>query len=264
MSDVTDPVYELTKLLDELVEASDLSGSAFLAQRFGVEEWSLEFYQIIFSIIQRIESIRNIISGMESFGHLINQINPHLSALKNGFTAKALQNAWKSYGFNYIKKENIQPVRMCSAFVRGQISYPELSDEECADVLSIATSLLGWLREHQIEEDDFIRQALIEGVENFIFRMEHLQWLGWGYSLESLKAVIMAYVALQRGNYSDENFPNLGAAIKKIGGALKQVFEIVGIGKDITERADFALKAYGALDLAYKTHVGISGFLPGP
>jgi|JI10StandDraft_1071094.scaffolds.fasta_scaffold375151_2 hypothetical protein len=257
----TDPAAELAQLLDSLSGHSDVIGSQWLATKFGVEEWSLDFYQIIFSIIQRIEGIRGMLASLEGFEHLRSDIEGHLDALKLAFTTTGLQVAWVSYGANHVNRSNIQPLKMCSAFLRAHISYPDLSIEERDQVIYTVNDLLKWLLEHQLEENDFIRQAIIEGLEQFLFRIERLEWLGWGYSLESLKSVVMAYIALERGFSGEATTPNTGAALKKVGAGLKAVFEVVGVSKDIVERADFALKAYGVICLTLQGASIISGLL---
>lgn len=261
MTKITDPAAELATVLSRLTTPSRKAGSQYLADHFGVEVWSLEFYQVIFAIVQRIEAVRSYLSNMAGFEHLIADLNPHLDALKNGFTTNSLQNQWDQLGSQYVSSEHIQPLKMCSAFLRSQVSYPDLSVDEREQVVAIAQDLLGWLQEHQLEEDDFIRQSLMEGVQHFIFRMERLEWLGWGYSLESLKSVVMAYVALERGNYSETEMPNAGAAVRKLAGGLRRVFEVVGVSKDVYERADFALKAYGALMIAVQAPGTIAGLI---
>jgi hypothetical protein len=261
MTKVTDPALELAGVLEALAPPRNTKGSEYLASKFGVEVWSLEFYQIIFSIIQRIEAVRALLRSIAGFEHLIDDIDIHLDSLKAGFTTDSLQQRWDQRGASYLSREHIQPLKMCSGFLRPHVSYPDLSDEEREKVLSISRDLLGWLEKHQLEEDDFIRQALIEGLGSFIFRMERFRWLGWGYSLESLKAVVMAYVALERGDLGEPKRPKRTAAIKRIGGGLKRVFEIVGVSKDVVERADFALKAYGALMIAVQSRQTIAGLL---
>lgn len=161
----------------------------------------------------------------------------------------------------HVNAANIQPLKMCSAYLRGHVSYPDLTAEEQAEIIKVAEGLLETLREHQLEENDFIRQALIEGIEAFVFRIERLQWLGWGYSLESLKSVVLAYVALDTG-IADQNVTPIAAAMqRKLKAGLKSIFRSVGLAKDVVDRADFALKAYGAFMMAVQAQGGIAGLI---
>jgi hypothetical protein len=257
----TDPAAELAKLLDSLSAPSDQRGGEYLAEKFGVEEWSVEFYQIIFSIVQRIEAVKGLLSSLDGFAHLAPEMNAHLDAMAQAFTSHGLRGAWKSYGSAHVNSANIQPLKMCSAYLRGHVSYPDLTADEQAEIIKVAKGLLETLREHQLEENDFIRQALIEGIEAFVFRMERLRWLGWGYSLESLKNVVLAYVALDSG-VADQNVTPIAAAMqKKLKAGLKSIFRSVGLAKDVVDRADFALKAYGAFTLAVQAQTGIAGLI---
>jgi hypothetical protein len=261
MTKITDPAAELAELLQKISLSSQQTGSAWLAANFEVDEWSLEFYQIVFSIIQRIEFVRKTLSELDGFEHLKGDMENHLDSLKQAFNAPGLQNTWASYGAVYVHATHIQALKMSSAFLRTHISYRDLKNDERLEVIATATELRTWLIEHQLEENDFVRQTIIEGVDSFIFRLERLQWLGWGYSLESLKAIIMAYLALERGVTDEAEMPNAGAAMRKVGAGLKEVFRVVGISKDVVDRADFALKAYGAMSLAIQSPALISGLL---
>jgi len=121
---------------------------------------------------------------------------------------------------------------------------------------------LGFLRDHQLERQDFIRQALIEGLEQFIFRLERLRWLGWGYSLEALKDVIGAYFALERGFDTEGGDQIMDATLRKVAGALRSIYSKAGAAKDVVETSDFFLKAYGAAAIYLNTSSGgVSGLL---
>ena len=150
---------------------------------------------------------------------------------------------------------------MCSAFLRVHVSYPSLSEEERLEIADTVKTLIAWLKEHQLEENDFIRQSLIEGLESFLFRIQKLDWLGWGYALESLQSVIMAYVALERGGVDQNIQPNTAAVLKRVGSGLKKCFELIGVSKDVYEKADFALKAYGTLMLTYQGAESVHGLI---
>lgn len=263
MPKTTDPAAELAQLLDSLKGNANVRGGQYLAGNFSVEEESFEFYQIVFSIIQRIEGLRQLIEKLDGFEHLRSDMENHLQAIKGGFTSNSLQNPWDRWGNGHVNPTNIQPIKMASAFIRTQVSYPELSETERAEVVAIANEVLEWLRSHQIEDNDFIRQAIIDGLEAFVFRMERLKWLGWGYSVESLRSVVTAYFALERGFVDEAATPNTGAAVKKLSAGLRKIFEKVGVAKDIIDRADFMLKAYGTLMLAVQANAGIAGLISG-
>lgn len=198
MAKTTDPAMELALVLERLANGSDLPGSRWLASQFNVDEWSLEFYQIIFSIIQRMDILQKFIEENEQFDDLRSDLKSRLSNLRSAFDSGSLAQVWSQRGIRTLNTENIRPVKMCSAYIRTRISYADLSDDEVVEIVDACQTLLSWLNEHQLDQDDFIRQAIIEGINSFVFRMERLKWLGWGYSLDSLKSVIMAYCTRPR------------------------------------------------------------------
>ncbi len=133
--------------------------------------------------------------------------------------------------------------------IRPHQSYPKLDDAERDDLLAAVDQLLHWLNEHQLAEQDFIRQALIDGLTRFRFRLARIQWIGWGYTLESLREVIGAYFALERGTPIDGSATSAQAALKLVRDLVATVYEKTKFAKDVIETGEFMLKAYGATTL---------------
>lgn len=262
MADLTDPAEEFASLCRALSPATDKKGVDWLAEKFETEAHSFEFYQILFSIIDRANYLTQITAQIPAAAHIAPQINKNIARILLAFRAPHLAAAWKTHGSPYLQEDNVGPISILSAVIRNHVSYPALEEQERADLLQHVGDLLKWLEEHQLSEQDFIRQALIDGLRQFEFRVQRLQWLGWGYTLQSLKDVISAYMALERG-YSDENeMPVVAATLKKVGDTLKAIYTTAGVAKDTVERADFILKAYGAASLVVHAKVGgIAGLL---
>jgi len=141
------------------------------------------------------------------------------------------------------------------------VSYRKLSDAEVDEIFGEVEALRGWLSEHQLAEQDFIRQALLEGLERFLFRLERLSWLGWGYTLESLKEVVAAYMLLERKGIDPSEDPNSAAILQKVDATLKSVYQKVGVVKDVADMGDWLLKLYGAGALIYQSSPAIAGLL---
>ncbi|PCD02663.1 hypothetical protein COC42_14835 [Sphingomonas spermidinifaciens] len=257
----TDPASEFAALCDKLAPAVDARGSDHLASMFNVEEWSLEFYQILFCIIERANLIKQLMETIPEAAHIAPDAIAHIDDLLQGFKPLAMQKVWGHVGAQHVNAKNIQPIKILSAFLRMHVSYPALSDAERADVIGLVDELLTWLEDIQIAENDFIRQALIDGLRQFSFRLERVEWLGWGYTVASLRDVIGAYLALERGLPNDGSAPQADAIVRKVGAGLKGIYERVGFAKDAVERADFILKAYGAASLYVHSHGGIAGLL---
>lgn len=260
MATVTDPARELAELCERLSSADGNRGDHFLASKFGVPAWSFEFYQIIFCIVQRIEMLSEIVRDIDIDEDIKSDAVTHLEKIKSGFDYSCLTSPWASRGNLYISRENFQAIKMLSSLVREKVSYPRLTDEETDEVLELVENLLVWLSEHQIQENDFIRQSLIEGLKQFKFRLEHLKWLGWGYTVSSLRDVIGAYLALERGMGDNHQQPDAGAVLLKTKGFLKEIYDKTKTAKEIYGVGDFVVKMYVYGSLAYHSK-SIAGFI---
>jgi hypothetical protein len=169
--------------------------------------------------------------------------------MKQAFNIDGLMNGWAAHGRVHLGAQNIQPIKMLSAMVRQKVSYPKLSNDELTELLGQIDDLTTWLEEHQTKEQDFIRQAILDGVRQFRFRLERIGWFGWGYTLESLRDVIGAYMALERGLPAQGVDPVAEAVLKKVGAFVKDFYEKTKFAKDVVDTGDFMLRAYGAVSL---------------
>lgn len=261
MSTITDPARELADICAALTTGHDKKGAAVLAATFDVEQWSAEFYQIVFTILQRIDELKGYVDALEMDSDIRDHAKNHLEQIALVFTPTGLSNNWANALQSYLSAANVGPVRMLSAQVRQIHSYPKLDSEEAAEILDLVETLIEWLDAHQLVEADFIRQAIIDGLRNFAFRLERVRWLGWGYTLESLREVIGAYMALERGMAGVNENPDAAAALAKIKGLLKVFFDKVKFAQDFTSASDFILKAYGATTLLIQGKQSVAGFL---
>lgn len=264
MNQKTDMALELADLCDRLYSQVPTRGDEFLAGHFGVEKWSPEFFQIIFSITNRTAQLERLLISEKISEPVLAGAQIHLATIRSAFDRTALSHAWKEQGFARVSTAHSSPIRMLSAVISRDHSYPALSPNERAELAGIVNDLRGWLEEHQLSERDFIRECLIDGLREFLFRFERLEWLGWGYSIESLKDVIMAYFALERGLDPVSN-PDAGAMLHKIGKALKKVYGFATRTKEATDTADWALSFFQVAMRAGSTGGGgfIAGYLTG-
>lgn len=145
----------------------------------------------------------------------------------------------------------MQPLKGVAGLVRKSISFRKLSDDELNDLKVLVVDLKEWLELRQLSDNDFIRQALIEGLGRMHFRLVRLQWVGWGYTLDSLRQVIAAYVMLERTGVTAETNPDAEAILRRLHGLIKSVYEKVNMTKGATETADWLIKAYGVGTLIY-------------
>lgn len=259
---LTDPARELAELCQKL-HSPHFSGTGhkYLAAQFDVRAWSKDFYQIIFAILDRIELVKSIVIDLDLDTDVKSEALIHTEALAEAFQFQALQGSWHQGGSNHLSPVNVQPIKMLSTMVRQRLSYPKLSPEDVEELKSEVNTLLEWLREHQLSEQDFIRQALIDGLEQFLFRFDKLEWLGYGYAVASLRDIVSAYMALERSVTEPAAHPDAVAMMQKTAAVVRKIYNKVNVAKGVFEAGDFMLKAYGAASLAMTTYPGIAGLL---
>jgi len=263
MPTITDPARDLADLCIALRGVNpNIQGFQAIAELFGVAPWSADFYELVFAISKRMNGLQSVISNISELdSDLKSQAVDHLEVIKQAFSQGGLNSTWSHSIQHYISLEHVNPIKMLSPSVRAVQPYPKLNAEEQAELLSVVDELLIWLRDFQIKEQDFIRQVIIDGLEQFRFRVERVSWIGWGYTLESLREVIGAYLALERG-LDPHAAPDGGAVLKKVEAGLKFVFDKVGLAKDTTEKVQWLIEGYkniSALAIAGKGVVLLLG-----
>jgi len=259
---MTDPARELADLCQSLYANQNAhKGADYLSDKFDVQPWSRDFYLVIFAILDRMKMVEALIDelGLDE-DHKDEAVN-HIRALAQAFDSGSMMRSWYDNGSTHLAPVNVQPLKMLSGMVRQRISYPKLAAEDVTLSLGEVDTLLEWLYEHQLAEHDFIRQALIEGLEQFSFRLGKLQWLGYGYTVASLREVISAYMALERSVTDLQARPDADAMMKKTAGVIRSVYERITIAKGAVETGDFMLKAYSTVALAVTAYPGIAGLL---
>lgn len=258
---LTDPARELAELCGALEQLTDRAGETHLADNFDVKAWSPEFFQIVFTIVERCALLQRIVEDLELDDDLKAEVITHIGRVMDAFSAKSMKAAWKAHGNERIGPVHVGPIKAISGLVRQRVAYRKLSEEELAELQEEVAKLLEWLYDHQLSEQDFIRQALIDGLEHFQFRVTRLRWLGWGYTLDSLREVIAAYMLLERG-IDPQASPDAQALLRKVGAVIKNVYEKVGVVKGVAETGDWLLRAYGAGSLVYQSNPqSIAGLL---
>ena len=259
--DTTDPARELVDACIALNRSSAEQGYIFLAKEFGVQAWSTEFFQVISAVNARIDLTKEIVSGIETDSDIKDHVIEHFVEIRNAFTQSGLMNAWDNAVKNFINEANTTPIKMLSMTIRKDYGYPRLSEVDAREIVAAVDELIGWLNEMQLRESDFIRQAIIDGLIQFRFRLQRLKWLGTGYAISSLRDVISAYLILEQGVHDPNLTPDAAAVIKKTGTLISSAFQKVGVAKSVFETAGWGLKMYGATQIAIATKQGLSGFL---
>lgn len=259
---LTDPARELAELCGALQAASDHRGEDYLASVFGVEVWSREFYQIVFTIIERCSLVQRIIGDLDVDEDYKTELISRVTTIMGAFSATSMRQKWSQHGFQHVSEVHVGPLKAISGLARQRVAYARLSDDEIATIDGDVATLLEWLNEHQLAGEDFIRQALIEGLEHFRFRLSKLKWLGWGYTLDSLREVISAYMLLERSGIDRQSNPDAAAVLQKVGSVVQRIYGKVAATKDVAETGDWLLRAYGAGSLMYQSgQAAVAGLL---
>lgn len=261
MPTVTDPARELSDLIRGLNARPNKRFDEELARIFEVDVWSSDFYQIIFTISSRIDELKSLTDNLKLDDDYKQEIKDGLRTIQLAFGPNGLQNVYSHSQNHYLSQAQIAPLSALSGLVRPMRPYPKLDESEFNELLALIDELLGWLEEHQLADQDFIRQALIDSLKQFRFRLNRIRWLGWGYTLEGLRDVVSAYFALERGMPVDGSNPMGQATIKLVGNFVRRFFETAGFTKETIETGDFMLKAYGTLQLLITGQASIAGLL---
>lgn len=260
----TDPARELAEMLGDLQSGNtNKAGSDYLAEKFKVKPWSQDFYKVISVIMDRLAQLSDIFKELPLDDDYRAEMVAHVDDIALAFSPPGFQNAWRSFGADKLSARNLQPLKGLSGLVRQKVAYRKLSAGELAELDNTVAELIKWLQQHQIVEQDFIRQALIDGLGNLQFRLARLRWLGWGYTLDSLREVIAAYMLLERQAPDPRANPDAEVVLRKVGAVIKEVYEKVHVVKTAAETGDWLLKAYGAATLAIQGSIAIKGLLPG-
>jgi hypothetical protein len=261
MPSTTDPARELSDLIRGLNIDTRFRFDEQLAKNFDTEAWSSEFYQIVFTISTRIDELIDLTDQLPlDEDHKI-ETKDNLRVIKQAFGPNGLQNTASHALSNYLSPAQVKPLIGLSGLARSVRSYPKLDQDDQDELIEMVDDLIGWLTDHQVSEQDFIRQALLSGLYQLRFRLERMNWLGWGYTLQSLREVISAYFALERGITPDSSNPPAQAMHKFVGDFVKEFLKKAGIAKETLETGDFMLKAYGAVQLLISGKATVAGLL---
>lgn len=262
MTKTTDPAREIAKFCDLLKVGSGERGDVFLAKSFGVEAWSAEFFQILNAYMERTQFILAIVDTMPLDADHRQEIAGHIRTLQKLCSSDVLRHAWNnsSGGLPIVRGDGRAAISSLSPSIQPIVQYPVLDNEEREQILSEVEFVLGKLQDLQLGDRDFIRQALIDGLRQFHFRLERLKWLGWGYTVAGLRDVITAYLTLERGFPDVQANTSAAAIMKHTKGVFSKVRTATGMAADLKDGFDLA-------ELAFKmSKVGgpfITGYLTG-
>lgn len=194
MTLVTDEVAELAELSFFLLETNGhSSGAVILAQEFETQAWSTDFYFLIGHILRRAENLKKHIAQLGLDDGRQDRAIGHVEAWQEGFKPDRLSDAWNNSTSTRAALSRCSQFEMLSDSVRRIAPLPKVSDDDRARLLTISTELLRELDALQGQESEFLRQVMIEGLEQLQYRLLRLRWLGWGYTREAIDRLLMLY-----------------------------------------------------------------------
>lgn len=248
MSMITDPAKELAEICDALREGphQHRPGDVHLADRLGVQAWSPEFFQSIHCIMSKSDFLVGAVKELIDDSEVQQDAIRNISTICHAFSKDSLMKSWNQRGAQFVSLGHASAIRMLSGIIRPRYAYPKLDEAEIKEVLNLMSELRAWLYQHQLDEKDFLRQILIDGIGQLEFRIRHMKWLGWGYAIESLREVVGAYYALEANVISPVQDPKSQAVLQKVKYFIQTFYEKAKFTKDVTTTADFLLRVYGA------------------
>ena len=259
---LTDPARELAFTLALIASGGPEQLDERICQLTDVQEWSADFFKVTFYLIDRFDLLLRETAMLTLDDDIKNDALDSIHSMRSVFASKEMFKQKTMQIESRITGSNATVLKMLSGLIRERFCYHRLETHEQDLIISEVSELTVWLNKIQSEEKDFIRQAIIDGLTEFEFRLKRLHWFGSGYPIESLRDIIHAYLALEGAKGLSENGKELSDAILlKTKLFLKKVLEIVELAKDNTERADWMLRAYGAVSALNDGAVTISGLL---
>lgn len=242
MTLVTDEAAELAELSYFLLGMNGhSSGAVILAQEFETQAWSTDFYFLVGHILSRAESLKRHIPQLGLDEGTRDRAIGHVEAWQEGFKPDRLSDAWNNSTSTRAALSRCSQLEMLSGSVRRIAPLPKISDDDRARLLTISTEILKELNALQGQESEFLRQVMIEGLEQLQYRLLRLRWLGWGYTREAIDRLLMLYRELTITAPEVAQSGDMVAAFHSLKDAAVNIVERLKTVKDRYEAATFPL-----------------------
>jgi len=237
MNQLSDPALELAQLCAELERPSKERGDMFLSEHFSVEPWSTDFYSAMSTVTERVAVIEAILVTEGVPDLTLSSARESFDSVRAAFARESLSTPWKDLGGPKLRMPK-HTLATLSPVVSRHHGYVVPDEVARAELSAMCITLLDWLNDRQLNERDFIRQCLIDGLRRFLFRIERIKWFGWGYCANSLRDVLAAHLMLERGLDPISN-PQAGAALTMISDILKKVADVTSRAKGSAETGEW-------------------------
>lgn len=243
MATLTDPANELAQLAVTLSGNDNKPAHVHLADMFGVEKSSTEFFALIHTILERTEVVIRAVSRSEWEPAQKASAVDDLNGFASAFNVRNLNTVWNT-------SQNVGPTLMkdhgrvityMSEMVRKQVAYPKFDEDERAELLELIEDYGRSLREDE-DISPFVRNAILDSLERFQFSLRHLEWGGSGLCIESFRALAEAYRWMNE-QQSAADFDSK-AALDGLLSILRSAKEKIDTAKGWSEAGGIVLKGY--------------------
>jgi hypothetical protein len=245
----TDPAREFADFCMRLRDPVGTSGAEYLAGKFGIPAWSTDFFSAIFIINKRIDTLDTLFQGMDLEEDLKRMASSQLGVVKQAFSQSGLSNNWQNSISQNLTDAQLFPIKMASGYLVKSHGYSVPDGEELDSIILELNSLIEWLEQIDVVDNDFIRSALIDGLKAAQIRITKVEWYGWLDAFDTMREVISAYLLVERGMPDVGVSPPYEAMFKRSGLFIKKFYDSVKFTKEAVEAGDWLLRGYGAVAL---------------
>jgi hypothetical protein len=242
----TDFAMELSETFATLTDTQTVGGANYLADRFGVGAWSSEFMQIVICLNERI-TLTEVIAQSAIEDESVRAVAiATLDQAKTAFSIHSLSVHWRDHGAK-VSSDVINPLKLLSPSIRSAHSFIRLSEDAVTVLLEEADALIEHLKLHQLTDGDFLREATIDGLNLFRFRLQHFRWVGVHYIAGSLRAVSAGALGLRTIQAGRRRKPTETVEmVERITSFVKKAYIGLHAAKDFADNVDFLTKSFDA------------------
>lgn len=245
MASITDPATELSSLASNLLVATSHKGAQFLAEKFGVGQWSTEFFKIVSCILARADVIADIVNKSDLDDINKTTFNKDIDVFKSCFSGGVLVNPWNSGGGLAAMTEQGTRLGLIQGTVRPIVNYPRLTEDEITELLELIDA---YLTELDLNTDgpQFVRQAIRDGLLSFRFQLKHVGWMGSGYLLKEFRSLVEIYKQASDYYGQIDNF-DPGAVLKGMWAVIERFRGVVETVKPYTDAGSYLWAGYSVV-----------------
>lgn len=191
---MTDPATELAEIALAIGSSSwsgrAPTGATLMARQFEVLAWSTDFYRIMTCILERVDLVHSLLNESDADSSVVTQGMEDLYAFQRAFDGNRLCITLDKDKNSHSTLQGMsRPLIYISSVIKRQQSYPKLDAQEAADLYIAIEAYIQMLTDLPADPG-FHKQAIIEGLKAFKFRLVKMRWMGAGYVLSSFRDLL--------------------------------------------------------------------------